>query len=67
MNYCATHNQFYKDYCVYCGQPQPFTFTDAREHVCVSDQSTASKCVRCGRPMPPAWPGISVVMGDCGG
>ena len=20
-NYCAKHNQFYSDYCVYCGSP----------------------------------------------
>jgi len=22
LNYCAKHQQFYSDYCVYCGNPQ---------------------------------------------
>ena len=33
-NYCAKHNQFYSDYCVYCGNPIQIINKDATSFTC---------------------------------
>lgn len=69
MNFCAHHNQFYKDFCVYCGRPgtQPVIPQGIPSHFCRSTQSSG-RCDICGKPMiSSSWPDVTVVTQECGG
>lgn len=49
-NFCAKHNQFYSDYCVYCGPPLRGVST-ANTLTCVHDYwltAGGEYCEKCG-------------------
>lgn len=53
-NFCAKHNQFYSDYCVYCGSPAQVIDT-TNTFICLHEYviSTAGEyCKKCGAQKP---------------